>query len=318
MYDVAIIGSGPAGLTAAIYSARANLSTVLFTGDMFGGQIATTNDVENYPGFTAIAGPDLSLRMREQAEKFGTEVIADSIIEFDPDGPPFKLTGRSETYEARSVIVASGASPRYLGVPGEQELWGRGVSYCATCDGAFFQGMPVAVVGGGDSALQEGLFLTRFASKVSVIHRRDELRAGAHLRQRAEADDKIEFVWDTAVTEIQGKDDVTSLALRNLKTGEEGELGVDGVFIFIGHFPNSEIYKGKLEMDDEGYIVADAKMHTSVEGVFAAGEAQDHYFRQAITAAGEGCMASMEAEKFIAQLDASRVAEEPAIATAGS
>ncbi len=318
MYDVAIIGSGPAGLTAAIYSARANLSTVLFTGDMFGGQIATTNDVENYPGFTEIAGPDLTLRMREQAEKFGTEVIADAIVEFDPDGPPFKLTGRSETYEARSVIVASGASPRYLGVPGEQELWGRGVSYCATCDGAFFQGMPVAVVGGGDSALQEGLFLTRFASKVTVIHRRDELRAGAHLRQRAEADEKIDFVWDTAVTEIQGKDDVTSLALRNLKTGEEGRLGVDGVFIFIGHFPNSEIYKGKLEMNDEGYVIADAKMHTNVEGVFVAGEAQDHYFRQAITAAGDGCKAAMEAEKFIAQLDASAVAAAPAIATVGS
>ena len=308
MHDVAILGSGPAGLTAAIYAARANLSTLVFTGDALGGQIATTYDVENYPGFEEITGPDLTMRMQGQAERFGAQIVYDQITEVDFDGPPFTLTGRAATYQARSVIVATGASPRLLGIPGEQELWGRGVSVCATCDGAFFRDQPVAVVGGGDSALQEGLFLTRFASKVSVIHRRDQLRAGPYLKDRARAEPKIEFIWDTVVTGVQGDDVVQSLRLQNVQSGEESDFATDGLFIFIGHDPNTDIFRGKLEMDEDGYVISNRYMHTNVEGVFVAGEAQDHYFRQAITSAGEGCQAAMEAEKFIARLES----QEPA------
>ena len=302
MYDVAIIGSGPAGLTAAIYAARAKLATLVLTGDALGGQIATTNDVENYPGFEEITGPDLTMRMRAQAERFGAETVFDQITEVDFDGPPFSLVGGSTAYEARTIIVATGASPTLLGVPGEQEYWGRGVSVCATCDGAFFQGQPVTVVGGGDSALQEGLFLTRFASTVTIVHRRDELRAGPYLQDRARQDPKIEFIWDSVVTEVRGGEVVSSVGLKNVKSGDEVDFPTEGVFIFVGHFPNTDLFKGKLEMDDEGYVISDRFMHTSVDGVFVAGEAQDHYFRQAITSAGEGCQAAMEAEKFLAGL----------------
>ena len=310
MHDVAILGSGPAGLTAAIYAARANLSTLVFTGDALGGQLATTFDVENFPGFEEITGPDLTTRMQGQAERFGAEIVYDQITEVDFDGPPFTLSGRAATYQARSVIVATGASPRLLGIPGEQELWGRGVSVCATCDGAFFRDQPVAVVGGGDSALQEGLFLTRFASRVTVIHRRDQLRAGPYLRDRARDEPKIDFVWDSVVTAVQGDQAVQSLRLRNVQTGEESDFAAEGLFIFIGHDPNSEIFQGKLEMDADGYVISSRYMHTNVEGVFVAGEAQDHYFRQAITSAGEGCQAAMEAEKFIARLES----RQPAVA----
>ena len=309
MHDVAILGSGPAGLTAAIYAARANLSTQVFTGDSLGGQIATTYDVENYPGFEEITGPDLTMRMQRQAERFGAELVYDQITEVDFDGHPFTLTGRAATYRARSVVVATGASPRLLGIPGEQDLWGRGVSVCATCDGAFFKDQPVAVVGGGDSALQEGLFLTRFASRVTVIHRRDQLRAGPYLQDRARAEPKIDFIWDTVVTGVGGDQAVESLRLRNVHTGEESDFSTEGLFVFIGHDPNTEIFKGKLEMDDDGYIISNRYMHTNVEGVFVAGEAQDHYFRQAITSAGEGCQAAMEAEKFIARLESRQPAE---------
>lgn len=302
MYDVAIIGSGPAGLTAAIYAARAKLATLVLTGDALGGQIATTNDVENYPGFEEITGPDLTMRMRAQAERFGAETVFDQITEVDFDGPPFSLVGGSTAYEARTVIVATGASPKLLGVPGEQEFWGRGVSVCATCDGAFFQGQPVTVVGGGDSALQEGLFLTRFASTVTIVHRRDELRAGPYLQDRARQDSKIEFIWDSVVTEVRGGEVVSSVGLKNVKSGDEVDFPTEGLFIFVGHYPNTDLFKGKLEMDDEGYVISDRFMHTSVDGVFVAGEAQDHYFRQAITSAGEGCQAAMEAEKFLAGL----------------
>ena len=302
MYDVAIIGSGTSGLTAAIYSARANLKTVVFVGEIFGGQIATTNEVENYPGFDdGITGPDLVERMRKQAIRFGAEFEMDTISALDIEGPPFKLTGRSVVYEATAVIVATGASPKLLEVPGELELWGRGVSYCATCDGAFFRDEHIAIVGGGDSALQEALFLTRFGSKVSVIHRRDRLRAGAYLTQRAEENDKIEFVWDTVVEEIKGENAVESLQIRNVKTGEGSDFPVGGIFVYIGHRPNSELFKGKLELDEEGYLIADRRTHSNVEGIFIAGEAQDSYFRQAITTAAEGCMAAMEAEKFVAR-----------------
>ena len=302
MYDVAIIGSGPAGLTAAIYAARAKLATLVLTGDALGGQIATTNDVENYPGFEEITGPDLTMHMRAQAERFGAGMVFDQISEVDFDGPPFSLTGASTTYEARTVIVTTGASPKLLGIPGEQEFWGRGVSVCATCDGAFFQDQPVTVVGGGDSALQEGLFLTRFASKVTIVHRRDELRAGPYLQDRARQDPKIEFLWDSVVTEVRGDEVVSSIGIKKVKSGVEAKLPTEGLFVFVGHYPNTSLFNDKLELDDDGYVISDRFMHTSVEGVFVAGEAQDHYFRQAITAAGEGCQAAMEAEKFVARL----------------
>ncbi len=304
MYDIAIIGSGPGGLSAAIYAARARLSTLVITGDEFGGQIASTHEVENYPGFDdGIMGPDLTLKMRAQAERFGAEVVTDFITGIDVDGPPFTLTGRLGTYEARSVVVATGASPRKLDVPGEAELIGRGVSYCATCDGAFFPDVPVAVVGGGDSALQEGLFLTRFASKITVIHRRDELRAGAYLQQRAFNEPKFEFLWDSVVTEVVGEQGVQRLGVKNLKTGEESTLAVEGVFIFVGHEPNTEIFTGKLDADERGYILADAHMRTSVPGIFVAGEAQDSHFRQAITTAGDGAKAAMEAIEYVERLE---------------
>ena len=304
MYDLAIIGSGTAGLTAAIYSARADLSTLVLVGEAFGGQIATTNDVENYPGFDdGITGPELTERMRKQATRFGAEFKMDTIVDIDTNGPPFTLTGRSAEYEARSLVVATGASPKLLGVPGELGLWGRGVSYCATCDGAFFRGERIAVVGGGDSSLQEALFLTRFGSKISIIHRRDQLRAGAYLTNRANENDKIEFVWDTVVEQINGTNSVESLRIRNLKTGDVSDLEVGGVFVYIGHGPNTDIFENKLDMDHEGYLVADRRTHSNVDGIFIAGEVQDNYFRQAITTAGEGCMAAMEAEKFIARLE---------------
>ena len=304
VYDIAIIGSGPGGLSAAIYAARARLSTLVITGDEFGGQIASTHEVENYPGFDdGIMGPDLTLKMRAQAERFGAEVVTDFITGIDVDGPPFTLTGRLGIYEARSVVVATGASPRKLDVPGEAELIGRGVSYCATCDGAFFPDVPVAVVGGGDSALQEGLFLTRFASKITVIHRRDELRAGAYLQQRAFNEPKFEFLWDSVVTEVVGEQGVQRLGVKNLKTGEESTLAVEGVFIFVGHEPNTEIFTGKLDADERGYILADAHMRTSVPGIFVAGEAQDSHFRQAITTAGDGAKAAMEAIEYVERLE---------------
>jgi thioredoxin reductase (NADPH) len=304
VYDIAIIGSGPGGLSAAIYAARARLSTLVITGDEFGGQIASTHEVENYPGFDdGIMGPDLTLKMRAQAERFDAEVVADFITDLDVDGPPFTLTGRLGTYEARSVVVATGASPRKLGIPGEDELIGRGVSYCATCDGAFFPDVPVAVVGGGDSALQEGLFLNRFASKITVIHRRDELRAGAYLQQRVFNEPKFEFLWDSVVTEVIGEQGVQGLGLKNLKTGEESTLDVEGVFVFIGHYPNTEIFAGKLDSDERGYILADTRMRTSVPGIFVAGEAQDSHFRQAITTAGDGAKAAMEAIEYVEHLE---------------
>ena len=318
MYDLAIIGSGTAGLTAAIYSARADLSTLVLVGEAFGGQIATTNDVENYPGFDdGITGPELTDRMRKQAARFGARFEMDTIVEIDVHGPPFTLTGHGTEYQARAVVVATGASPKLLGVPGELELWGRGVSYCATCDGAFFRGEHIAVVGGGDSALQEALFLTRFGSKISIIHRRDQLRAGAYLTNRANENDKIEFVWDTVVEKINGTNGVESLRIRNVNTGEVSNLAVGGVFVYIGHTPNTDLFKNKLDMDHEGYLVADRRTHSNVNGIFIAGEAQDSYFRQAITTAGEGCMAAMEAEKFIARLEFEKTAE-PAAAPAAA
>lgn len=301
--DIAIIGSGTAGLAAAVYAARANMSTLVFTGEAFGGQIATTHDVENYPGFEdGITGPELTERMRAQAERFGAETVFDHIESLDIEGPPFTLNGRADTYQAKAVVAATGARAKTLGVPGEQRFWGRGVSTCATCDAAFFADAPTALVGGGDSAMQEGLFLARFASKVYVIHRRDQLRAGATLADRAFAEDKLEFVWDSVVEEIAGENVVEHVRVRNLKSGEISELPVEGFFIFIGHEPNTELYRDKLELKPGGYLKADDLMHTSVPGIFAAGEVQDDHFRQAVTSAGEGVKAAMEAIHFVENL----------------
>lgn len=301
--NVVIIGSGCAGLTAAIYNARANLSPLLFTGQEIGGQIALTNEVENYPGFPqGITGPELIELMQQQAKKFGARIEIDYVDSVDLKTHPFKLkTQNGMEVETAALIVATGATPRWLGVPGEKELTGRGVSYCATCDGFFFRGKEIAVVGGGDSALQEGLFLTRFASKVNIVHRRDFLRAQPILQDRARENPKINFVWNSVVKQVKGNGAVQSLALENTQTHQRSELPVQGVFVYIGHIPNTSIFKGQLEMDEEGFVKVDERLHTNIPGVFAAGESHDHVFKQAIVAAGYGCMAAMEAEKFVAE-----------------
>jgi len=302
--NVIIIGSGPAGWSAAIYAARADLRPLLITGNEMGGQIALTTEVENFPGFESITGPDLVERMQKQAERFDTEVLIDYVTEIDVNGPPFTVTTANErVFKTKSIIVATGASPRRLGVPNEERLTGRGVSYCATCDGFFFRGKDIVVVGGGDSALQESLFLTKFGSKVRIIHRRDQLRAGATLQRRARENPKIEFVWNSVVESIKGSAKVESITLKNVVTGETSETPTDGVFVYVGHLPNNQLFEGKLAMDDEGYLVTDKLMRTSVPGIFAAGEIQDHRFKQAATSAGQGVAAALEIEKFLADLE---------------
>lgn len=297
---LAIIGSGPAGLTAAIYAARSFLEPLVFVGPAFGGQIATTTEVENFPGFPAgLQGPELTMAMREQAEKFGSRMVEETIDKVDLSQRPFKLWTSSGEYEVESLIIATGATPRQLDVPGENEFIGRGVSYCATCDGFFFRNKEIIVVGGGDSAFQEGLFLTKFGSRVRIVHRRDEFRAGATLQKYAQENPKIELVTNTVIEEIKGNGKVNEVLFKNLKTGETKPSPVEGIFIFVGHLPNSDLFKGQLETDHEGYLKVDARLHTSVPGVFAAGEIHDNWFKQAITSAGFGCMAAMEAEKFL-------------------
>ncbi len=301
--NLIIIGSGPAGLSAATYAARANLSPLVLTGQEIGGQIALTDEVENYPGFPeGITGPELVELMQKQAKKFGARIEIDVVEKVDLKKHPFMLnTQNGNSYEAKALIIATGASPRRLGVPGEKEMTGRGVSYCATCDGFFFRGKEIAVVGGGDSALQEGLFLTRFASKVSIIHRRDALRAQPILQDRARENSKMNFVWNSIVKEIKGNGSVAKLVIENTKTRAQSELAAQGIFVYIGHIPNTDLFKGQLEMNEEGYLKVDARLHTNVPGVFAAGEAHDHVFRQAVVSAGFGTMAEMEAEKFLAE-----------------
>jgi thioredoxin reductase (NADPH) len=303
--SVIVIGSGPAGLTAALYTARANLNPLLISGNEFGGQIALTNEVENYPGFPdGITGPELTELMKQQAEKFGARFEVDHVSQVDLQTHPFTLeTENGAHYQAKSLIIATGASPRRLGVPGELELTGRGVSYCATCDGFFFRGKEIAVVGGGDSALQEGLFLTRFASRVHIVHRRDALRAQPILQERARENPKINFVWNSIVEKIEGNGSVNALRLVNVRTGAKSELPVQGLFVYIGHIPNTQLFVGQLDMDEEGYLKVDERLHTKIPGVFAAGEAHDHIFKQAVVSAGFGCMAAMEAEKFLATLE---------------
>jgi thioredoxin reductase (NADPH) len=308
-----IIGSGPAGYTAALYTARANLKPLLFTGNEIGGQVAITYEVENYPGFPeGLTGPEMVEKFQQQAEKFGARIEYDWVSEVDFSQHPFVVRTTNGEHRAEAVIVSTGATPRKLGVPGEKEYTGFGVSYCGTCDGFFFRGKEVIVVGGGDSALEEGIFLTKFANKVTVIHRRDELRASKILQDRAFSNSKMEWKWSTVVERINasGGDGngtppkVVSATLKNLKTGESYDFPTDGVFVFVGHTPNSELFRGQLEIDDAGYVRTDRRYHTSVPGVFAAGEIQDPVFRQVVTSAGQGAAAAMQAEKFLGEMEA--------------
>ncbi len=303
--NVAIIGSGPAGYAAAIYNARADLSPVLFEGSQPGGQLTITTEVENYPGFAkGIMGPELMEEMKKQAQRFGTEVVGAAVESVDFSSRPLRLRlDNDDDVEAKTVIIASGASARWLGLPSETKLRGKGVSACATCDGFFFRDKEIVVVGGGDTAVEEAVFLTKFASKVTLIHRRDELRASRIMQERAFANEKITIAWDSVVEEIlgEGAGHVTGVRLKNVKSGETMELPCEGVFIAIGHEPNTGLLKGHVELDAKGYVVLHGKTATSVPGVFAAGDVADQLYKQAVTAAGMGCMAALDAERFLAE-----------------
>ncbi|MEV4094006.1 thioredoxin-disulfide reductase [Streptosporangium saharense] len=302
--NVIIVGSGPAGYTAAVYSARADLRPLVFEGSVTaGGALMNTTEVENFPGFPdGIMGPDLMDNLRKQAERFGAELVADDVVEVDLAVTPKVVKTATDTYFAKAVILATGSGYRELGVPNEKRLSGRGVSWCATCDGFFFRGQDIVVVGGGDTAMEEATFLTRFANSVTVVHRRDELRASKIMQDRAFANEKIRFVWDSEVVEVLGENKVSAVRLRNLKTGEESELPATGLFIAIGHDPRTELVKGQVELDDEGYIKVDSPYtRTNLDGVFAAGDVVDHIYRQAITAAGTGTAAALDAERWLAE-----------------
>jgi thioredoxin reductase (NADPH) len=315
--NVIVIGSGPAGLTAGLYTARANLKPLVIEGLEAGGQLMLTTLVENWPGHRdGIMGPELMGEMRAQSERFGAEILGGHVTSVDLLSSPFVVTTAEAEYASRAVIIATGASARLLGLPSERALIGHGVSTCATCDGYFFRGKPIAVIGGGDSAMEEAIFLTRFASHVTVVHRRDTLRASKIMQDKAFANAKISFEWNTEVDEIldTAKGEVTAMALRNSVTGERKEVPVDGVFVAIGHTPNTALFRGQIETDANGYIVTHAGSRTSVPGVFACGDVQDHVYRQAITAAGSGCMAAIDAEKYLEGLP-QHLGEAPHIAT---
>ncbi|MEU6123324.1 thioredoxin-disulfide reductase [Streptomyces sp. NPDC047123] len=314
--NVIIIGSGPAGYTAALYTARASLKPLVFEGAVTaGGALMNTTEVENFPGFQdGVMGPDLMDNMRAQAERFGAELLPDDVVSVDLTGEIKTVTDTAGTvHRAKTVIVTTGSQHRKLGLPNEDALSGRGVSWCATCDGFFFKDQDIAVIGGGDTAMEEATFLSRFAKSVTIVHRRDSLRASKAMQERAFADPKIKFIWDSEVAEIKGEQKLSGLTLRNLKTGETSELPVTGLFIAIGHDPRTELFKGQLTLDDEGYLKVDApSTRTNVPGVFGAGDVVDHTYRQAITAAGTGCSAALDAERFLAALTDS----EPAAVTA--
>jgi len=308
VYDLIIIGAGPAGLAAAAYGGRARLSTLMIEKAKDGGQIATTDEIENYPGqVKGDTGPSLVARMAEQAERFGAERIADTVTDVELEGDIKTITCVKGTYKSRTVIVATGANPRPIGCPGEKDYVGKGVSYCATCDGAFFEDLEMYVVGGGDAAVEEALFLTKFGRKVTIIHRRDELRAAKSIQEKAFANPKMEFLWDSVVTEVKGEDGMmSSFVVKNVKTNEETELfpsddddGIFGLFVFVGFLPQTELFKGKLNMED-GYIIGTEDMHTNIKGVFVAGDCKVKSLRQVVTATADGAIAATQAEKYIA------------------
>ena len=301
-FDVVIIGAGPSGYTAGIYCSRAGYDTLILSGILPGGQLVNTTEVENYPGFeNGIMGPDLMIDMRKQSQRMGTTIVDDEIVDVDFRRKPYKVLTASEEYEGRAIIIATGANPRKIGLEGEETFGGKGVSYCATCDGPFFRNQEIVVIGGGDSAIEEASFLTKFATTVHLVHRRAELRASKVMQERALNNEKIKFHWDSAVIDIKGDEKVRQAVLKNLKTNEEKTLDIGGLFVAIGHTPNTKIFKDQIDLDDEGYIVLKDKTHTNIEGVFAAGDVHDKNYRQAITAAAFGCMAAIDVDKYISE-----------------
>jgi len=301
-FDIVIIGAGPSGYTAGIYCSRAGYDTLILSGILPGGQLVNTTEVENYPGFEkGIMGPDLMIEMRKQTQRMGTTIIDDEVVDVDFRHRPFKVLTASEEYEGRAVIIATGANPRKLGLPGEQTFAGKGVSYCATCDGPFFRNQELIVVGGGDSAVEEATFLTKFATTVHLVHRRESLRASKIMQDRAIKNNKIKFHWNSAIIDIRGDQKMHQAVLKNIKTGEEKILDVGGLFVAIGHEPNTKLFKKQIELDAEGYIILKNKTHTNIEGVFAAGDVHDRIYRQAITAAGFGCMAAIDVDKYLTE-----------------
>ena len=301
-FDIIIIGAGPSGYTAAIYTSRAKRDTLVISGMLPGGQLMLTTEVENYPGFSdGIMGPELMTTMRKQTERMGATIIDDEVVNVDFRRKPFKVLTYSEEYEADAVIIATGASPRKLGAKGEQEFSAKGVSYCATCDGPFFKNQEIVVAGGGDSAMEEAIFLTKFAKNVHIIHRKDKLRASKIMQDRAFENNKIRFHWNSVIEEIKGSGKVNQITIRDITTNRQETMDVGGLFVAIGHEPNTKLFKGQIELDDQGYIVLKNHTHTNIDGVFAAGDVHDHRYRQAITAAGFGCMAAIDVDKYLSE-----------------
>lgn len=301
-FDVIIVGSGPAGYTASIYTSRAKLKTLIITGSLPGGQLMTTSEVENYPGFpNGIFGPELMINMKQQSERFGTAMVTDEVKKVDFKNKPFKIFTESSLYTAESVLISTGATPRKLGIEPEQAFSGRGVSYCATCDGPFFKDQHIVVVGGGDTALEEANFLTKFGKSVKIIHRREHLRASKILQERAFENPKIEFIWNSKVVDIKGDGKISSIIIKNMINNEEKNLSIGGLFVAIGHEPNTSIFRDQVDMDDKGYVIVKNYTKTNIDGVFASGDVHDYRYRQAITAAGFGCMAALDIEKWLAE-----------------